>query len=178
MEIIDEIEEASLNVADLRHRKEEGELISDDEIAQMEKEIEEKAEKLEVINNEFRTGITDKFVGECYITFNTNEEMINVVDHWKLSASNRLKEDLKMNLYKFQGHLLKVERAPEPSDIFWENAGISKKEKYRRRTLTLIGTILVIAFCFWLVYLCKIQKEKVVDEFASKDNKGTADVVA
>lgn len=51
----------------------EGKLVSDDEIEKLTREIDEKERELTKINREYRSGITNKFIGECYITFNHNE---------------------------------------------------------------------------------------------------------
>lgn len=73
MELLEEIEGLCLIRADMELRKSEGELVSDDEIAKINAEVEEKMEKVAVLSHEYKTGVSDKFVGECYITFNNNE---------------------------------------------------------------------------------------------------------
>ena len=46
---------------------------------------------------------------------------------------------------------IKALRAPEPSDILWENMGYTEKEKRRKKLLTsLVAAVLIVA-CFALI---------------------------
>jgi len=55
-------------------------------------------------------------------------------------------------IYKFRGRLLKVVQADEPTEVFWENAGITKMERRKRRLTTAIGTFFVLACSFVVGY--------------------------
>jgi hypothetical protein len=67
---------------------------------------------------------------------------------------------------RFEGkYLLTVCRAPEPTDIQWENLAYSTYEKYRSRILTYTLTIVLLCLCFGLnllinyfqVYECNLS---------------------
>ncbi len=45
-----------------------------------------------------------------------------------------------------------MERAPEPSDVKWENCGASNFEKFKRRFLTTLGTLIILGICFGTIY--------------------------
>jgi len=63
--------------------------------------------------------------------------------------------------YRFRGGILRVGKAPEPSDVFWTNAGVHFKEKCIRRSITLFLTLLILAgFCL-LIYLLDYYKKTV-----------------
>ena len=53
--------------------------------------------------------------------------------------------------YSFRGRRIKVTRAPEPSDVYWENLGVSKCEIYCKRVTTNILSIIVVAVCFGII---------------------------
>mmetsp|Transcript_24595 Transcript_24595/g.21775 ORF Transcript_24595/g.21775 Transcript_24595/m.21775 type:complete len:130 (-) Transcript_24595:348-737(-) len=50
--------------------------------------------------------------------------------------------------WKYRGRFLRVERAPEPSDVYWLNAGISTREKMGRRAKSnfVLALIMVLIF--------------------------------
>ena len=122
-------------------------------------DIEEKIQRINQINTEFRTGVTKLFVGEAYITFETQQELKAVVNHWKLDKFTKLSEQMNKNsIYRYKGQMLKVVQATEPSDILWENAGFTAKNKLKRRLFTLLGTFAVLFLSFWAIYFAKSYK--------------------
>lgn len=57
----------------------------------------------------------------------------------------------KESKYKYRGKLLKVEEAPEPSDVYWTNAGLPWKEKLARRTKTNVALVFIMAGIFAII---------------------------
>ena len=56
------------------------------------------------------------------------------------------------------------ERAPEPSDVYWENLNITTCQRFLRVACTYFGTVLVIGICFGIIYginIAKIELKKV-----------------
>lgn len=58
----------------------------------------------------------------------------------------------KDSVYKYKGKLLRIERAPEPSDVYWENAGITTSDKYTRRVITNFLLIFVMLGIFGIIF--------------------------
>jgi hypothetical protein len=56
----------------------------------------------------------------------------------------------------FKGKIPNVKRAPEPSDIYWENLATPLEEKLRRRSLTNFLSILAMGASFGLIYLMSL----------------------
>ncbi len=54
--------------------------------------------------------------------------------------------------------VIRVKRAPEPSDVKWENCGISFSTKLFRRIITAILTIVVLGIGFAGLYYVAILK--------------------
>ena len=44
-----------------------------------------------------------------------------------------------------------IDRAPEPSDVRWENCGVKYKQKFISRLTTFIITAIVLACCFFAI---------------------------
>jgi Fe-S oxidoreductase len=51
------------------------------------------------------------------------------------------------------------ERAPEPSDILWENLAVSKASRLCRVIMTYIATFILVGACFGILYAINIANE-------------------
>ncbi len=47
--------------------------------------------------------------------------------------------------------ILYIQRAPEPTDVKWENCGASTWSKFCRRIITIISTLIVLGICFGII---------------------------
>lgn len=48
-------------------------------------------------------------------------------------------------------NIVRADRAPEPSDIKWENCGA--KNKFLKRCMTYFVTFILLGFCFGIIFL-------------------------
>jgi ABC-type nitrate/sulfonate/bicarbonate transport system permease component len=53
------------------------------------------------------------------------------------------------------------ERAPEPSDVYWENLSTTAFWRLIRITLTYLVTAIIIGICFGILYGINIGKTEV-----------------
>jgi hypothetical protein len=53
---------------------------------------------------------------------------------------------------------LKFERAPEPTDVYWENLNVTSTKRFCRIAATYLATILVIGACFGIIYGINVLK--------------------
>ena len=51
----------------------------------------------------------------------------------------------------FKGQLLEVVRAPEPSDINWQNMGVSDWTLFKLNGITNLATLFILGLCFGLI---------------------------
>lgn len=79
----------------------------------------------------------------------------------------KIKKIFETELYeilnmKYQGncYIIGVCRAPEPSDVKWENCGATNLKKHIKRLFTWTCTIVFLCGCFGLIYL--INKLQVI----------------
>jgi len=54
---------------------------------------------------------------------------------------------------QFQGETVKVTRAPEPTDVLWENLGYTPKERIHNRLSTGVVTFLLIVISFVIIVI-------------------------
>ncbi len=58
------------------------------------------------------------------------------------------------------------ERAPEPSDVYWENLSTGSTSRFFRVMCTYFATVIIIGICFgilWGINLAKIDLDKRSD---------------
>lgn len=99
--------------------------------------------------------------------------MVRTIEEFKVSMIKRIfdfilvkilrvknQKFLGQNLHYFNGKKIKVERSPEPSDIFWENLNIKPYQRCKRVTLTYILTFIVLLLCLGVniaIFYIKIE---------------------
>ena len=75
---------------------------------------------------------------------------------------------VRNNIY--EGHLLKIMKAPEPSDILWENLNFkSDKKKWRMVLTTLISAVLMFVF-FKILVILKTKLKAVQNASSTGDD--------
>lgn len=55
----------------------------------------------------------------------------------------------------------KFERAPEPTDVYWDNLNVSYFKRLRNVILTYLATIIVIGGCFGVIYGINVAKNNL-----------------
>ena len=119
------------------------------------------------------------------VVFDKQTDMVDAVEFFKHSTLNRVFQFIAVKLFKCRNKQLRigdtfmrtkegayqrvyVERAPEPSDMLWENLSISLIERVWRTTKTYLWTlgVLFIALCVnvAIAYLKKEVFQKQADE--------------
>ena len=80
---------------------------------------------------------------------------------------------------KFRNQVrLNVSRAPEPSDIIWENLGTPHSEKRKRRFITNIVSAIVIIICGAILIGVNIGKNKLTEFKGNSTDKYNAKTIA
>ena len=101
--------------------------------------------------------------GTILVILNKQKDVKSVVKMWKISWFKRFLSSISPTLMKnftslkFKGRLIMIKRAPEPSDIIWENLAFDGWRLFWKKNLTRFYTLLVmiatfISICF-LSYL-------------------------
>jgi hypothetical protein len=57
-----------------------------------------------------------------------------------------------------------VERAAEPTDVFWENMTMKLKDRVKRSIWTYLATFLVLGVCFMINLAINIKKDSLEEE--------------
>lgn len=133
--------------------------------------IEEANEDLTNVKQEYKKAMmnldsnkaTFKFwTKSCFVVFNTISDCEKFYDNFNHKLYNRFYLQLKKIFScccktKSQGKSLdwvntfKVERAPEPEDVYWENFIYSDNQRFCRQTATLCITFLLTVINFGVI---------------------------
>ena len=89
------------------------------------------------------------------------------MEKWSLGVLERIYYGIKSCCgastvdFSFEGKQLFVRRAPEPSDIKWENMGINTCEIWRNRLMTIFATLICLGLFFGMLFGIKIAQVSI-----------------
>ena len=98
---------------------------------------------------------------EAFVTFETEAGFVEAITqyHLKWFKNNCCCYPERL---KFKGVRLKIEQAPEPSTIIWENLEYSSNGRFFRKCLTTSVALLAILFSVLITFLARDFKSKVL----------------
>ena len=118
-------------------------------------------------------------INAAWITFETIEQRNTIHEDLQYSLGQRLQYNLcnclcfKEYFSKWSGsfnnRLLKVNDAPDPSNINWENLNYNKLQKGIRRFISLILTIVLLVITFVALIYFNAEKQNVTNKFPNVD---------
>ncbi|KAL4497851.1 hypothetical protein ABPG72_000606 [Tetrahymena utriculariae] len=145
-----------------------------DELKTKRREVEDQISTLE---KEVFDGNYNKTTPHAFVTFNSRKVMDFVTESQNISYLQRCWLRVKVcfgsEIYEIfnvsrdgKTYIINVHRAPEPSDINWENCSASSFQQVSRRLFTWICTFIILCFCFLLIYFINKWQYNV-----NQDNK-------
>ena len=121
-------------------------------------QIEKVKKKIDELKEHFDTkSEKDMFVGTAFVTFNDQNNVEKVIEHFSVSFPRQVINFIWYKLFcqknniddrYIDGQQIHVERAAEPLDIFWENLSISTRSRLKRVLISYLITFLVLAVVF------------------------------
>jgi hypothetical protein len=90
------------------------------------------------------------FKGVAIIVLKTQRAQKKILSDQKKKSGNKL---MRMLFNKGE-----FERAPEPSDLFWENIGLDSKTRLIRVAIVFLCTIALVVGCFFAIYGLNLVK--------------------
>ena len=113
-----------------------------------------------------------KDVTGAFIVFNCEESRNRCLEDYS-ETSNTFYRYFQHNHLKFtkggKMHKLRVEQAPAPDLIFWENLHLTDGERLLRSIVTAVITILVLFSSFSLIYAVNLANEKAMAVIPNTD---------
>ena len=99
---------------------------------------------------------------QAFVTFETEAGFVEAMTQYHLNWF-RTHCCCYPEKLKFKGARLKIEQAPEPSTIIWENLEYSSRARFFRKCLTTSVALLAILFSVGFTFLARDFKSKVLE---------------
>lgn len=150
----------------MRFQKQKGSLPQHANMEEINEKINDISNKIQESAIVLRNNL-EKTCGSLFVTFNTIGMAQAFLKRYKISRYARYKSSLRAfccsqtdfdNIIKLDEKTLFFEQAKDPNDILWENLGYSYKEKLKKRFITLIATLFLLAICFGLIWAISYGK--------------------
>ncbi|CAD8171330.1 unnamed protein product [Paramecium pentaurelia] len=130
-------------------------------------------QKLMTIENEVENQQYAHQTQVAFVTFQTKEQLQNVLDQTKLSYWEELWIRFKYYLinrqdqrgFYFKNRIIIFCRAPEPNDVFWENCGFNFQYQFQKRILNFFITIFILGASFTILLGLNILQSQNLSSF-------------
>jgi hypothetical protein len=141
-------------------------------------------EKLNKFNNDIAPGVgRDLQIGQAFVTYKHQGDARIAAERFGQNVIYRLLarccsvRNRNQGSLLFKKKLITATMAPEPTDILWENLGVSKWENFKKQSITYLVSFLALCASFGMVYGCSYYQDKVQDDYddKSEDDKSAAD---
>lgn len=106
----------------------------------------------------------EKYTGKIYVVFKTAADMDKVT----AAPEDNILVDTFVSLFSCcfdASRLWKFERAPEPTDINWQNLGIGLCRRICQTTMVYLITGILLAVCGVIIWAIKKAKDAEVEDF-------------
>ena len=146
------------------------------DIAYIEKEVDRINAKIKIKESQFDDGMGNGFDGVAYASLYTVKDKVQVLNEFGsqslLSAiSSMCDKSPKLVIHDDAGkaHSLKLTSAPPPSDVIWENQGYTSSDRYLRKIVSRLVSLILIIIDFFGVYTIEMLAIKLIDSLDEKD---------
>jgi len=113
--------------------------------------------QIDKVNNKLRELKTKnlKHARVAYITMEKAQQAQKVAEQFQKGIFNKgirfMKRVLKKQSDRLNGQKIKLKRAPEPTDVLWENLGFTSSQKLKRKIFTTIMAAVLVILSFALI---------------------------
>jgi hypothetical protein len=145
-------------------------------LAQVNDRIKELQLKLERLEVELKPGEgRDLQKGQAFVTFKTQEDARLVrykwEGEWQSNFWNFVFRCFKSSsdFPSFKGRSIRVRRAPEPNDIYWENLSCGFKKQFSNTLATMLVTLAYLTASFGMLYGTSYYQTRVYNDYRDDD---------
>jgi len=144
-----------------------------DEDAKKLEKLQKQAEKLDAKKKKRKSkhdGILehDREIFRAYVSFEKSQDQKLILDSYRMSSFFFGWLFQSKNL-RFHGKRIQVARAPEPSNIMWENQDCPAGERFRRRCVTKVLVLLLLVITTAGILWSQQKQKEETEKAAGKD---------
>lgn len=155
-------------IAELELQKEIAEYKNDsDKAGKVQEKIDKLSKSIEDIAND-----QDLPVLRAFVTLNASDDVVALLFQYRFSRI-WLTRQCQRQALQFQGSALRIQRATEPSNIFWENQDAPWKLRLFRKLLVWFICFVIVMLCLGLMYATSKQAQKLVQKYQSNSSPGS-----
>ncbi|EGR30034.1 phage head-tail family protein, putative, partial [Ichthyophthirius multifiliis] len=93
------------------------------------------------------------FTGIAFVTFAFEQDKEDIIEKYQqLSLIQNLFYGQQNQQLIYKGNQLRIRQAPNPSDVFWSNLHMSKRDKQKRKILGFLVETFILIFCSCTIY--------------------------
>lgn len=131
--------------------------VKEEKIEEIDRELEGLESQLESLEARYLSGSDNlqDLSGVVFVSFSTERQAWHMIKKWKMpwykSIIARLCCCNCFSEYSFEDRIISVKRAPEPTDILFENLAVSPRTKMCKSIITSFMTFITILICAGIV---------------------------
>jgi hypothetical protein len=120
------------------------------------------------------------FTGIAFVIFNHQSDVTKVIQHYKISRINRIFRFIAYKIWRwrkiiqgdqyFGANRLYAHRAPEPTDILWENLNIKTYVKFKYSVYVYLATFVLLSISFLIHFFINQLKDSIENDAAGGNN--------
>lgn len=142
----------------------------------MDRELADIQAKIEQFESECETTAGQKFCGVAFISLQREEDQEALLKYWERSFFETILIIVMSRLFRkqsktYKGNIVTVRRAPEPSDVIWENLGYNSLYRFKALIKTNVGTLVTLVACAGAIFGINIAQFSISDSDADSNNK-------
>lgn len=107
------------------------------------------------------------FTGVAFVSFKTENMKQEVLERYSFSGFKRFRNTFQWlkpkkeeeSVLRLNGQILYISQAAEPGDVYWKNLHIEDKERYLRKFLGYVMSLLLLIMCAVVIYILLAKQD-------------------
>lgn len=173
--ITDYIKQTQLRVVLLRKKLKLQKKNKQSELSKVESDLKKVEDNLKTFEEKVKNGLKDDFTGVAFVSYASQKQARLATENFKLwigfyRFSYLMPSCLKIGkkfVHNDQTKIIYGKRAPEPSDINWEQIGVSLPVRTFWHLVTFIGSLFLVGVSFCIILVLQTLQQDIKEDQTS-----------
>lgn len=130
--------------------------------------LDKKIAKIDEALKQTRRAERELPVLRAFVTLNRTDDVRALLHHYRFSEYFLLR-CFQSERMRFEGSVLRLRRAPEPTNIIWQNQDVPARTRLCRECLVFVVWMLIMGLCLLLMYLTSKQATVSLKKYQSAE---------